>query len=80
MITVQATAGIGNIGLIAVAETQRGRGIGSLLIEAAHGWMAAAGAKKSTVVTQAANVPACRLYERTGYTLEHAENFYHFWP
>jgi GNAT superfamily N-acetyltransferase len=80
MITVQVTAGIGNIGLIAVAETHRGRGIGSLLIAEAHRWMSAAGATKSTVVTQAANAPACRLYKRTGYSLEHAENYYHFWP
>jgi dTDP-4-amino-4,6-dideoxy-D-galactose acyltransferase len=80
MITLQATADIASIGLVAVAETHRGRGIGSLLMSAAHQWMLDAGAARSTVVTQAANAPACRLYERSGYKLVHAENFYHFWP
>jgi dTDP-4-amino-4,6-dideoxy-D-galactose acyltransferase len=80
MITVKVTNGVGNIGLVAVAETHRGRGIGSHLIDAAHGWMIARNATKTTVVTQAANAPACRLYERAGYTIEQAENYYHFWP
>jgi dTDP-4-amino-4,6-dideoxy-D-galactose acyltransferase len=79
MITVKVTDGMGNIGLVAVAESHRGRGIGSQLINAAHGWMIARDAAKSTVVTQGANAPACRLYERAGYTIEQAENFYHFW-
>jgi dTDP-4-amino-4,6-dideoxy-D-galactose acyltransferase len=80
MITIKVTDGVGNIGLIAVSESQRGRGIGSRLIEAAHGWMVQCGANKTTVVTQAANAPACALYQRAGYTIEHAENYYHFWP
>jgi dTDP-4-amino-4,6-dideoxy-D-galactose acyltransferase len=80
MITIKVTGGVGNIGLIAVAETQRGRGIGSRLIDAAHDWMVSRGASKTTVVTQEANGPACALYRRTGYTIEHAENYYHFWP
>jgi dTDP-4-amino-4,6-dideoxy-D-galactose acyltransferase len=80
MITIKVTGGVGNIGLIAVAESQRGRGIGSRLIDAAHRWMIDHGANKATVVTQSANVPACALYRRAGYTIEHAENYYHFWP
>jgi dTDP-4-amino-4,6-dideoxy-D-galactose acyltransferase len=80
MITIKVTGSVGNIGLIAVAESHRGRGIGSRLIAAAHGWMIEHDACKSTVVTQAANVPACALYRRSGYTIEQAENYYHFWP
>jgi dTDP-4-amino-4,6-dideoxy-D-galactose acyltransferase len=80
MITIKVTDGVGNIGLIAVSESHRGRGIGSRLIEAAHAWMIQRGASKTTVVTQAANVPACALYRRAGYAIEHAENYYHFWP
>ena len=63
-----------------LVETQRGRGIGSRLIGAAHDWMLSRGASKATVVTQGANLPACALYRRAGYTIEHAENYYHFWP
>ncbi|MEX2141314.1 MAG: GNAT family N-acetyltransferase [Pirellulales bacterium] len=80
MITVKVTQGIGNIGLVAVAESHRGRGIGSQLIDATHRWMIARTAAKATVVTQVANAPACRLYERADYTIEQAENYYHFWP
>jgi dTDP-4-amino-4,6-dideoxy-D-galactose acyltransferase len=80
MITVKVTSGVGNIGLVAVAASHRGRGVGSKLIAAAHRWMREHGAKKATVVTQGDNAPACRLYERAGYAVEHAENVYHFWP
>jgi dTDP-4-amino-4,6-dideoxy-D-galactose acyltransferase len=80
MVTVRVLNGVGNIGLIAVAESQRGRGVGSRLIAGAHQWMLDHGAAKATVVTQSANLPACRLYERNGYLLEQAENYYHFWP
>jgi ribosomal protein S18 acetylase RimI-like enzyme len=74
------TQGIGNIGLVAVAETHRGRGIGGRLIDAAHCWMVARQAAKTTVVTQGVNAPACRLYERVGYSIEQVEHYYHFWP
>lgn len=80
MITVTVKHVVGNIGLVAVAETHRGRGIGARLIDAAHHWMAARGAAKTTVVTQAGNAPACRLYERAEYAIQQAENYYHFWP
>ena len=61
MITVKVTDGVGNIGLVAVAASHRGRGVGSKLIEAAHRWMHEHDAIKSTVVTQGANAPACLL-------------------
>jgi len=80
VITVKATGDVGNIGLVAVAASHRGRGVGSKLIAAAHRWMHEHGAIKATVVTQGANAPACRLYERAGYAVEQVENVYHFWP
>jgi dTDP-4-amino-4,6-dideoxy-D-galactose acyltransferase len=80
MITVKVTDGVGNIGLVAVAASHRGRGLGSQLMDAAHCWMISRGATKTTVVTQAVNSPACRLYERAGYAIEQAETLYHFWP
>jgi dTDP-4-amino-4,6-dideoxy-D-galactose acyltransferase len=80
MVTVKVENGVGNIGLIAVAKASRRRGIGPTLIESAEQWMIEHGAHKATVVTQAANAPACRLYQRVGYEVEQAENYYHFWP
>jgi len=80
MITTTVADHVGNIGLIAVSEDYRGQGVGTQLIAAAHAWMHERGAERATVVTQLANLPACRLYERTGYEMDHIENYYHFWP
>ncbi len=80
MVTVKVTEGVGNIGLIAVSEEYRGQGIGSLLVQAAHHWMYRRHASEMNVITQRANAPACRLYERTGYSLASVQYYYHFWP
>ena len=80
MVTTTVADRVGNIGLIAVSEAHRGRGLGSQLMAAAHSWMHERGAERTTVVTQLANLPACRLYERAGYEMDHVENYYHFWP
>lgn len=79
MVTVKVADSVGNIGLIAVAEDFRGRGIGTLLIHAAHRWMHEQGATQMNVITQLANTPACRLYERNGYRLDDVQCYYHFW-
>lgn len=80
MITVSESEEIADIGLVAVSERMRGQGVGSLLIEAAHRWMASRQVREARVVTQLANVPACRLYERCGYRLADSRHIYHFWP
>jgi dTDP-4-amino-4,6-dideoxy-D-galactose acyltransferase len=80
MVTLSESAGVGSIGLIAVSSAARGKGIGSALIGAALHWMQDRGACTSRVVTQLANAPACRLYERSGYRLSAVEHYYHFWP
>jgi dTDP-4-amino-4,6-dideoxy-D-galactose acyltransferase len=79
MITLSLACGTGSIGLIAVAPEHRGRGIGGHLLEAAHTWMHRQSAGRATVVTQQANVAACRLYERAGYHLAELQHYYHFW-
>jgi dTDP-4-amino-4,6-dideoxy-D-galactose acyltransferase len=68
-----------SIGLLAVDEGFRGRGIGSTLISRAHAWMCRRGAETCDVVTQLGNKAACRLYESCGYQLALAQDFYHFW-
>ena len=68
------------IGLIAVEESFRGMGLGSLLMQAARERMTLAGAASATVVTQLDNVGACKLYERHGYTSAEVRHWYHFWP
>lgn len=79
MITLSESAGVASIGLIAVAAEVRGAGIGSTLMRAAHLWMRDRNAREAQVVTQLANLPACRLYERAGYRLSRAQHFFHFW-
>jgi dTDP-4-amino-4,6-dideoxy-D-galactose acyltransferase len=79
MISLSEADGIASIGLVAVAAEVRGRGIGSALIRAAHGWMRNRGAGEARVVTQLANRPACQLYERSGYRLARVQPYFHFW-
>ncbi|UYZ63055.1 GNAT family N-acetyltransferase [Hymenobacter weizhouensis] len=64
--------------LMAVDAAQRGRGIGAAFIEAARCRAAAWGHAAVQLTTQAAN-PACRLYQRQGFVLEHEEHVYHLW-
>lgn len=80
MVTIALDGPVGQIGLIAVRDEARGRGIGSMLMAAAHRWMLEHGARRATVVTQLDNEAAWRLYERSGYRLADLRNFYHFWP
>lgn len=79
MVTVSMEGDVGQIGLIAVSEQQRGRGLGRRLVEAADLWMYNQGAKTAQVVTQLQNVAACRLYENAGYEIKTIEYLYHFW-
>ncbi len=80
MITLSESSGVGSIGLIAVAAAFRGRGIAAALMHAAHHWMRARDGGEARVVTQSANLPACRLYERSGYRRSQLQHYYHFWP
>jgi ribosomal protein S18 acetylase RimI-like enzyme len=78
-VTISTSGGRGQVGLIATAEAFRGRRIGSSLLQAAHGWMIEHAATTAIVVTQLANAPACRLYERSGYHVTSIVDRYHFW-
>lgn len=79
MVTILLDGDVGQIGLIAVSEQHRGRGLGRGLVAAADRWMLDHGAKSAQVVTQLQNLAACRLYENAGYKIEKTEYLYHFW-
>lgn len=68
-----------NIGLIAVDPVRRQQGIGKTLLTTAESWFATAGYASINVITQGDNIPACKLYESCGYTIESVEYFYHIW-
>lgn len=68
-----------DIGIIAVDEKFRGKGIARALMSEAENWFIDNGYHNIQVVTQELNIPACKLYERCGYEKESQEYFYHFW-
>lgn len=67
------------IGLIAVAESLRGRGGGRLLLDAAMRAAAGLGAKKILVATQGTNVAALKLYEKAGFRVCDVKIWFHRW-
>jgi GNAT superfamily N-acetyltransferase len=67
------------IGLVAVHESSRRAGVGGRLVDGALAWCASTGAGRLTVVTQARNVVAQRLYQRRGFRTQSAELYYHKW-
>lgn len=69
----------GNIGLIAVAERSRERGIGAGLVRACLAHSRARGAETVTVVTQGRNIAAQRLFASQGFRLERTEVWLHKW-
>ena len=76
---VDAATRVGNIGLVAVADRAQGRGLGAGLARAGIGWLARAGAGRTTVVTQGRNVAAQVLYERAGFVTHAVELWFHLW-
>jgi dTDP-4-amino-4,6-dideoxy-D-galactose acyltransferase len=67
------------IGLIAVADSARGGGIGRALVQAAISTTIQRGAKRLSVVTQGRNAAAQRLYQRAGFTIRDALALFHLW-
>lgn len=79
-VTVLLREGSGEIGLVAVAQSERRQGIGGLLVNRATEWLSASGASVATVVTQLDNAAACKLYERLHFEVTEVAHVYHFWP
>lgn len=71
--------GIGNIGLIGVSKSERGKGIGQALVKNALEWFAERGIEEITVVTQGRNRTAQRLYQRFGFLTQEVQLWYHKW-
>lgn len=79
MVTLGGRNDRGNIGLIAVDQSSRGRGYGLALVRAAQVWFIGKDYASAQVVTQGRNVSACNLYRKCGYCVEKVEHYYHFW-
>jgi dTDP-4-amino-4,6-dideoxy-D-galactose acyltransferase len=78
-ITLALHGNTGSIGLIAVDETQRGKAIGKKLIHGALSYFKDKGSEEVDVVTQKANITACRFYESCGFEIKSTVNIYHLW-
>jgi dTDP-4-amino-4,6-dideoxy-D-galactose acyltransferase len=78
-ITCAIKKGKGDIGLIAIDEKTRGMGLGAQLLAEATRWFAERGTERVSVVTQGRNVPALRMYERYGFTIESTQHWFHWW-
>jgi dTDP-4-amino-4,6-dideoxy-D-galactose acyltransferase len=67
------------VGVLAVQEEQRGRGIGQALLAEALVRLAARGARRIAVVTHGRNAAAVRFYERCGFQSRSCQLWYHRW-
>ena len=72
--------GQGRIGLFAVAETARGRGVGGGLLVSAIEWFRTEGIRRISVVTQGDNDAARRAYAKHGFTVDSSALWLHYWP
>jgi dTDP-4-amino-4,6-dideoxy-D-galactose acyltransferase len=68
-----------NIGLVAVHESEQGKGTGRYLMQLAENHAYNGGLTSIHVPTQSNNIIACRFYEKLGYSPINITNYYHFW-
>jgi dTDP-4-amino-4,6-dideoxy-D-galactose acyltransferase len=71
--------GEGQIGLFAVDAAAQGKGLGGELLATALDWFHARGVHTVTTVTQGANLPAQRVYQRSGFLAASVQLWYHRW-
>jgi dTDP-4-amino-4,6-dideoxy-D-galactose acyltransferase len=69
----------GRIGLVGVSPAARRKGVGQGLVLGALDWFSSQGAREVTVVTQAGNLSAQRLYQRCGFLTQALQIWYHKW-
>ncbi|MEO6488420.1 MAG: GNAT family N-acetyltransferase [Ferruginibacter sp.] len=78
-VTLKIKNKCGEIGLIAVDETSRGRSIGKKLVHAVVDTLKRQRIKELDVATQINNEDACNFYKKIGFTASKTECIYHIW-
>jgi dTDP-4-amino-4,6-dideoxy-D-galactose acyltransferase len=78
-ITYGPKNGAGDIGLLAVDDGQRGKGIGRKLVDRVISQTQADGFEQLTVATQGLNQNAIRFYQSCGFQVAEETDFYHYW-
>lgn len=71
--------GRASIGLIAVSDKARGRGVGGAMLDAALALAKERRLNRVAVVTQAGNISAQRLYQSAGFRSSSCEYWFHRW-
>ena len=79
LITLKNLEQVGSIGLIGVSSQHRGQNIGMALMGKAISHFQELGIFRIDVVTQQANIPACRFYQKCGFEIKSVINYYHLW-
>jgi len=79
LVTLDIKNGIGVIGLVAIHEDFQHRGLGMAMMQHVihYAWMKQC--SKLSVATQLDNIPACRLYEKSGFLVESITDVWHWW-
>lgn len=70
---------VAEIGLLAVDDKLRGKGIASDLLSTAIAYAKFSGFEKMQVTTQADNIPAMNLYLKSGFKILSTTFIYHIW-
>jgi dTDP-4-amino-4,6-dideoxy-D-galactose acyltransferase len=78
-VTLKFKIHFSEIGLIAVDEKSRGKGIAKSLLTFTDGLTINAGCDRIEVVTQLENLPAMKLYEKAGFEIISKKYIYHLW-
>ncbi|HEX9008980.1 MAG TPA: GNAT family N-acetyltransferase [Holophagaceae bacterium] len=79
LVTLAQHGPVSEIGLVAVADGFRGKGIGRKLMAAAEAWSDDRRADRLEVVTQGENAGACALYRSAGCLVVQEQAIYHVW-
>jgi dTDP-4-amino-4,6-dideoxy-D-galactose acyltransferase len=77
-VTVKKDDSKGIVGLIAVDEAVRGKGIGKELLLAVENWGRSNNCNVISINTQEENSGACNFYRKTGYIVAKSQYVYHF--
>jgi len=69
-------AGVAELRAVAVADAERGRGVGTRLVAAVLDALSARGVERVTVGTASSGIRQLAFYQRCGFRLTHVERDY----
>jgi len=78
-ITIQKKGNTAQVGLFAVDNNERNKGIGKKLLSAAEYIAQKHNFDTLNITTQSSNKLACRLYEKCGFSIQSSINTFHYW-